>query len=132
MKGPHPHLLLTLLPNTEACSGPVVAVCPVSAAAAASPASAVVAVPVFAAIAASVADGAALPAAFSLHLSVVPVAGLPGPAFAGVSVGPVPASRIAFLAAAGTSGLASDCPYLEDWAVQQAEGREHGQAGWVE
>ena len=111
----------------------MVAVCPASAAAAVSPASVVAAVRAFAAIAAFVAGGAVLSAVFSLHrLSVAPVAGLPDPAFAGASVVPVPALRIAFLAAADTSGLASGCPCLERWVAQQVEDREDGRACWVE
>src|SRR6266849_4600959 len=121
------------VPSSEACLGSAVAVCPASAAAAVSPASAAAAVRVFAAIAEFVAGGAALPAAFSLHrLSVAPDAGVPAPAFAGASVVPVPALRIAFLAAADTSGLASGCPCLEHWVVQQVEDREDGRACWVE
>ena len=128
-----PSASVEVAPSSEACLGSAVAVCPASAGAAVSPASAVAAVPVFAAFAAFVAGGAALPAAFSPHrLSVVPLAGLPGPAFAGASVVPVPVSRIASLAAAGTSDPASGCLYLEDRDVQLGEGRGDGQAGWVE
>src|SRR6266446_7361574 len=131
-KGRHPASFEDV-PSSEACLGSAVAVCPASAAAAVSPASVVAAVRAFAAIAAFVAGGAVLSAVFSLHrLSVVPVAGLPGPAFAGASVVPVPASRIAFLAAADSSGLASGCPCLEHWVVQQVEDREDGRACWVE
>ena len=124
-KGRHPASLEDV-PSSAAWTGP----CSVAAV---SPASAAAAVRVFAAIAAFVAGAAALPAAFSLHrLSVVPVAGLPGPAFAGASVVPVPALRIAFLAAADTSGLASGCPCLEHWVVQQVRDREDGPVCWVE
>src|SRR6266849_968306 len=122
-KGRHPASFADV-PSSEACLGSAVAVSPASAAAA---------VRVFAAIAEFVAGGAALPAAFSLHrLSVAPDAGVPAPAFAGASVVPVPALRIAFLAAADTSGLASGCPCLEHWVVQQVEDREDGRACWVE
>src|SRR5216684_2847268 len=118
-KGRHPASFEDV-PSSEACLGSAVAVCPASAAAAVSPASAAAAVRVFAAIAVFVAGGAALPAAFSLHrLSVAPDAA-------------VPALRIAFLAAADTSGLASGCPCLEHWVVQQVEDREDGRACWVE
>ena len=131
-KGRHPASFEDV-PSSEACLGSAVAVCPASAAAAVSPASAAAAARAFAAIAAFVAGGAVLSAVFSLHrLSVVPFAGLLGPAFAGASVVPVAAARIAFLAAAGTFGLASGCPCLERWVVQQVEDREDGRACWVE
>src|SRR5712692_5353141 len=98
-KGRHPASFEDV-PSSEAWTG-------FGSVAAVSPASAAAAVRVFAAIAVFVAGGAALPAAFSLHrLSVAPDAGVPAPAFAGASVVPVPALRIAFLAAADTSGLA--------------------------
>src|SRR5882724_4471984 len=132
-RGARPRVVLQKLLSAEACSDPAVAVCSVFAAAAASVASAAAAARAFAAIAESVAGGVALLAAFSRHrLSVVLLAGLPGPAFAGASAVPVPVSRIAFLAAAGTSDLASRCLYLEDSDVRQEEGRVHGQAGWAE
>ena len=109
----------------------MVAVSAAAGAAAVSPGSAVAAVRVSAVTAAFVAGGVALPAAFSLHLSVVPLAGLRGPAFAGASAVPAPVSRIASLAAAGTSDPASGYLYLEDSDAQQEEGREDGQGGWV-
>src|SRR6266446_322771 len=81
-KGRHPASFEDV-PSSEACLGSAVAVCPASAAAAVSPASAAAAARAFAAIAAFVAGGAVLSAVFSLHrLSVVPFAGLLGPAFA--------------------------------------------------
>jgi hypothetical protein len=75
-----------------------------------SAATAAAAVRAFAAIAASVAGAYAPPAALLLHWrSVASAAGVPDPAAAGVSAAPVPASRILFPAAAGTSGPALDC-----------------------
>lgn|SRR6266403_828022 len=126
MKGRPDAFRSTDAPSREAWAGS-------ASVAAVFPASDAAAVLVFAAIAVFVADGAALLAVFSLHRpSVAPSAGAPALVFAGVSVVPVPASRIAFLAAAGTSDPASGCLYLEDSDVQQKEGPEDGQACWVE
>src|ERR1039458_6851680 len=67
---------------------------------------------VFAAIAVSVADAAAPPAAFLLHwLSVARVAGVPAPASAGASAVPVLALRTVCPVAAGTFGPASGSLY---------------------
>src|SRR5208337_733853 len=102
---------------------------PGSAVAAVSAATSVVVVRVFAAIAASVAGGAALLVAVLPHWrSVALVAGVPAPASVEACPAPVAASRMSFPAAAGTSGPASGCRYLERWAVKQVEGREGGQA----
>jgi len=97
-----------------------------------SAATAVAAVDAFAAVAAFVAGGAALAAAFSHQKRFVsPVADLPSPAAALLSAARFLAARIAFAVAAGTSGLASGCLYLERWAVAQPEGREHALACWA-
>jgi len=75
-----------------------------------SAATAAAAVRAFAAIAASVAGAYAPPAAFlRRRRSVALTVGVLGPASAGVSAAPVPASRILFPAAAGTSGPALGC-----------------------
>src|SRR5208337_862530 len=103
---------------------------PGSAVAAVSAATSVVVVGVFAATAASVAGAAALLVAVLPHWrSVALVAGVPAPAFVEACLVPVAASRMPFPAAAGISGPASGCRYLERWAVKQAEGREDGQGG---
>src|SRR3984893_1251721 len=94
---------------------------------------AVAAVDASAAIAAFVAGAAALPAVVSRHSHAVGSgADVPDPAFAGVSAVPVPASRIPFPAAAGTSGPALGCLYLEHWVAPRGKGREDGRACWVE
>ena len=112
-------------PSSEAWTDPGSAVA-VSAATAA-------AVRAFAAIAASVAGASAPPAAWLLHWrSVASAAGVPGPASVGVFAVPVPASRMPFPAAAGTSGPASGRLCLEHWVVQPAKGREDERAGWFE
>ena len=114
------------VPSSEACadSRSLVAVFP---------ATSVAAVRVFAVIAAFVAGAAALPAAFSPHQrSVATTAGGPVPASAGVSAVPVPASQIAFPAAAGTSGPPSGWLYSERWVVRRAEGPLDGLGCWVE
>ena len=96
-------------------SGSVAAVCSVTSLAA---------VRVFAPIAASVAGAGVLAAVFSRHQpSVVPAAGVPGPASVGVSVAPGPASRLAFPVVAGSSGLASHSLCLEQRGVCWAAGR---------
>ena len=88
------------------------------------------AVGVFAAIAASVAGAFAPPAAFVRHSpSVYPASRAPGPAFAGVCLVPVAASRFAFPAAAGTSCPASGCPYLERSVPRAEVVRMDGRAG---
>ena len=88
------------------------------------PATAAAAEPVFVPIAESVAGAAALAAPFSLHQpDVARPAGAPAPASAGVSVGPVPASRITFPAVAGTSGPASVFLCSEEQGVLEVEGR---------
>ena len=119
-------------PSSEAWTDPGSAV-PVSAGVAVSAATAAAAVRAFAAIAASVAGASAPPAALLLHWrSAASGAGVPGPAFAGVFAVPVPAARIPFPAAAGTSGRPSGRLCLEHWDAQQAEGREDERASWVE
>ena len=119
-------------PSSEAWTDPDSAV-PVSAVAAVAAATAAAAVRAFAAIAASVAGVSPPPAALLLHWrSVASAAGVPGPASAGVFAVPVPAARIPFPAAAGTSGPASGRLCLEHWVAQPAAGREDGRAGWVE
>src|SRR5467141_1728226 len=108
-------------PSSEAWTDPDSAVAAVAAATAAA------AVRAFAAIAASVADVSAPPAALLLHWrSVASTAGVPGPASAGVFAVPVPAARIPFPAAAGTSGPASGRLCLEHWVAQPVAGREDG------
>src|SRR5271166_3692985 len=73
---------------------------------------------VFAPISASVAGASARSADFSLRWRFVgPAAGGPGPAAAGVSGGPVPASRKACPAVAGISGPVSGFPCLEELGV---------------
>ena len=118
-------------PSSEAWTDPGSAV-PVSAGVAVSAATAAAAVRAFAAIAASVAGASAPPAALLLHWrSAASGAGVPGPAFAGVFAVPVPAARIPFPAAAGTSGRPSARLCLEHWDAPRAEGREDGRAWWV-
>ena len=81
---------------------------------AACPATSAAVLRVVAAIAASVADGAAPPVAFSRHCPFVgPAAGVPGPAFAVVAVAAGSVSGLTAPAAAGTSGPASDFQCLE-------------------
>jgi len=73
----------------------------------------------FAAIALSVADGAAPPAACGLHRHfVLRVAGVRAPAAAEVFADLSLAAQTAFLAPSRISGSASDCPCLGDRAVQ--------------
>src|SRR5258708_34100523 len=64
--------------------------------------------------------------------SVASAAGAPDPAFAEVSVAPVPASRIPFPASAGTYGPDLGRLCLERWVLQPAGGREDEQVGWAE
>jgi hypothetical protein len=79
---------------------------------------------VFAAIAPSVAGGAARLAAFALRRHfVLRVAGGPVPVAAEVSAAVCLAVRIAFPAVSGISGPASDYPCLEDRDAQPAEAR---------
>ena len=94
-------------------SGSVAAVCSVTSLAA---------VRAFAPVAASVAGGAALAAAFSLHRrSVTPAASGPDPAAVGVSGSPAPASRVVFPAVAGISGPVVGFPCLEERGTEPAE-----------
>ena len=82
--------------------------------AAACPATSAAVLRVAAAIAASVAGGAALLVAFSRHWPFVgPGAGVPAPAFAVVAVAAGSVAESTFPAAAGTSGPALDFQWLE-------------------
>ena len=79
---------------------------------------------VVAGVVGSVAGAAALSAAFALRQpSVVPVAGVPGPAAAGVAVVAGLAERGACPAAAGTSGPASRFPCSAQTKGRPAEAR---------
>lgn len=87
------------------------------------------AVGVFAAIAASVAGGAAPAAAFALQgHSASPASDLPFPVAALLFDALFAVARIAFPVAAGTSGPASHCLYLEERAVPRVEVRERASA----
>lgn len=82
--------------------------------AAASPATSAAVLRVVAAIAASVAGGAALLVAFSRHWPFVgPAADVPAPAFAVVAVAVGSVAESTFPAAAGTAGPALDFHSLE-------------------
>ena len=81
---------------------------------AAAAATAVAAVGVFAAVAASAAGAAARLAVSAVQRrSALPVAGAPGPAFAGVCLAPLAAVQSVYPAAAHTSYPASVCQYWE-------------------